>query len=187
MNSGATLNLDTHHSRSLATSVRQVVLRYPGILIIWQVTCSVLFSLQENHFVWSITILLDRTMAMDIEVLLDELKAHDALCRLSFSQVMSFITRAAALKRDIMQAQPLSVPIDCAPDHLPLSVSQFLSDSVGRPFDCMHNCWKMLKDVVWDHPSAEETKRADTDTFKVHGQKRGLSTYTSCVCVLRES
>jgi hypothetical protein len=120
---------------------------------------------------------------MNIKVLLDELKTHDALCQLSFNQIMSFVTRVAALKRDIMQLQPISVPIDCAPNHLPLSVSQFLSDSVGIPFECMHDCWKMLKDVVWDYPSAEEMKRADADSFKVHGQKRGLSMHMSCLWV----
>ena len=122
-------------------------------------------------------------MTIDIKVLLDELKAHDALCQLSFNQIMSFVTQAAALKRDIMQPQPILVPIDCAPNHLPLSISQFLSDSVGIPFECMHDCWKTLKDVVWDYPGAEEMKRADADSFKVHGQKRGLSMHLSCLWV----
>ncbi len=118
---------------------------------------------------------------MDIEVLLEQLKAHNALCCLSLGQVMSFVTRAAALKRDIMQPQPLSVPVDHAPDHLPPSVSQFLGDSVGIPSEYIHDCWKILKDTVWDHPSPEETKRADSDAFRVHGQNRGLSTYLLCV------
>jgi hypothetical protein len=82
-----------------------------------------------------------------------------------------------------MQPQPILVPIDHAPNHLPISVSQFLSDSVGIPFECMHDCWKMLKNVVWDYLSAEEMKRADTDWFKVHSQKQGLSMHTSCLWV----
>jgi len=117
-------------------------------------------------------------MDIELEVLLQRLKEHDALCFLSLSKVVQFVTRAAALKRDIMQPQPLSVPVDQAPNHLPPSVSHFLADSLGIPPDYMEGCWTIFKDLVWDYPSAEETKHADMDAFKVHGRKRGLSTYT---------
>jgi hypothetical protein len=112
---------------------------------------------------------------MDLEVLLKQLQHHEGLQQLSLGKVMSFVNRASMLKRDIMQPQHPSVPVDEAPEILPPSVSHFLSDSLGIPYQYMQDCWSIFKDVVWDHPSAEESKQADRAAFKAHGGKRGLS------------
>jgi hypothetical protein len=65
--------------------------------------------------------------------------------------------------------------MDRAPEILPPSVSRFLGDSVDIPQEYIQDCWGIFKDVVWDHLSAEDAKRADQEAFRVHGQKRGLS------------
>jgi hypothetical protein len=79
------------------------------------------------------------------------------------------------LKWDIMQPQTPSTSRDEAPKYLLPSVSHFLSESLGILSRYMEDCWTIFKNVVWDHPSAEESKQADDEAFKVHGQKTGLS------------
>ena len=110
-----------------------------------------------------------------MEALLEQLQNHDGLRQLSLAQIISFVNCASMLKRDIMQPQTPSTSGDEAPKYLPPSVSHFLSESLGIPNRYMEDCWTIFKDVVWDHPSAEESKQADDEAFKVHGQKRGLS------------
>jgi len=112
---------------------------------------------------------------MDLNTLLLLLRDRDNLRQLPLDKVLSFITRASVLKRDIMQPQPSSVSIDMAPIYLPPSVSQFLGDSLDMPPDCVHDCWAVFKDVIWDHPASNEAKRVETDAFRVHGKKCGLS------------
>jgi hypothetical protein len=118
---------------------------------------------------------------MDVCILLQQLKDHESLSRLSLGTIMTFITWASALKRDIIQPQPLSTPVDRAPEFLPPSVSCFLGDSTDIPQEYIQDCWTIFKDVVWDHPNTEDTKRADVEAFKVHGQKQGLSV---CISIL---
>jgi hypothetical protein len=119
---------------------------------------------------------------MDLEALLQALKDHENLQQLSLDKILTFITRASMLKRDIMQPQPLSVPIDVAPERLPPSVSQFLSNSLDLPPDYTRECWTIFKDVIWDHPMANEAKQVEKDAFRVHGMKCGLSEYSCLSC-----
>jgi hypothetical protein len=114
---------------------------------------------------------------MDLKALLQLLRDHKTLQQLSLSTILSFISRASMLKHDIMQPQPLSVPTDMAPKCLPPSVSQFLGDSLMIRPDHVHECWAIFKDVIWDHPTADEARQVDKDAFKVHGNKYGLSEY----------
>jgi hypothetical protein len=114
---------------------------------------------------------------MDIDILLKQLWDRDVLQYLSLKKIIAFISQASALKRDIMQPQSLAVPSDHAPDILPPFVSEFLSDSLDIPPLYMMECWEIFKGVIWDHPSAEELKRAGKEAFKVHGQKCGLSKF----------
>jgi hypothetical protein len=102
---------------------------------------------------------------MDLNALLLLLKDRDNIQQLPLDKVLSFITRASVLKRDIMQPQPSSVLIDMAPERLSPSVSQFLSDSFNMPPDCINDCWAVFKDVIWDHPTSNEVKKAETDAF----------------------
>ena len=111
---------------------------------------------------------------MDISALLQLLRDCPDIQHISFETVLSFITRASTLKRDIMQPQPLSVPIDQAPEYLPPSMSQFLSDSLAIHSDHVHVCWGIFKDVIWDQPTPSEVRQADKDAFRIHGTKRGL-------------
>jgi hypothetical protein len=120
---------------------------------------------------------------MDLNALLLLLRDRDNLQQLPLDKVLSFIMRASVLKRDIMQPQPSSVLIDMAPTRLPPSVSQFLSDSLDLPPDCIHDCWAAFKDVVWDYPTSNEVKKAETEAFRVHGKKCGLSESLILVCL----
>ena len=47
---------------------------------------------------------------IDLENLLGELKQHENHNQIPVRKVMRFIQRASALKRNIMQPQPLSIP-----------------------------------------------------------------------------
>ena len=65
---------------------------------------------------------------MDLGTLINELRHHKHLSQIPLGKVMNFIQRASALKRDIMQPQPLSVPINHAPEFLLPSISKFLAE-----------------------------------------------------------
>jgi hypothetical protein len=114
---------------------------------------------------------------MDLESLMRALEGHNSLQQLPVEKLLAFILRASMLKRDIMQPQALLVPTDMAPDQLPPSVSQFLSHSLNIPLDYTREYWSILKDIIWDYPTAEDVKRADKEAFRIHGKKCGLSEY----------
>jgi hypothetical protein len=112
---------------------------------------------------------------MDLEALLQLLQDNGNLQQLSFDKILTLIMRPSLLKCDIMQPQPLSMPTDMAPQYLLPSVSHFLANSLDIQPEDVQECWKIFKDVIWDHPTAEKVKQADKDAFKLHGMKCGLS------------
>lgn len=112
---------------------------------------------------------------MDLETLMSELKHRDNLNQIPLGKVMGFIQRASALKRDIMQPQPLSVPIDQAPEFLPPSISKFLAESLELPSMYVSECWSIFKDEVWSCPSPDESRKTEREAFERHGKKCGLS------------
>ena len=77
-----------------------------------------------------------------------------------------------------MQPQPSTVSIYMVPEHLPPSVSQFLTNSLDIPSHCIQECWAVFKDVIWDHPTVDQVKQAEKDAFRLHGKQCGLSEYS---------
>ena len=68
---------------------------------------------------------------MDLLGLLCRLEEVDGLQGLTIQQMLSFLTQASALKRDIAQPQPVDSPSAGTPEVLPPSVVEFLSESIG--------------------------------------------------------
>lgn len=112
---------------------------------------------------------------MDALPLFDKLIEHQNLSHLSMTTIVDLITRASALKRDIMQPQSLSTPIDCPPDILPQSVALFLAESFDLSAASVQGFWDVFKVVVWHYPSTEDRKHAEAEAFRDHGHKRGFS------------
>lgn len=110
-----------------------------------------------------------------LETILQQLKAHDELRRLSLTTIMAFVSRAASLKRDIMQPQPLSVTDDRPPDILPPSIAHFLSNSLAIPLASIQDCWGIFKFDIWDHQGPEEARKADEVAFRIYGLDHGFS------------
>ena len=108
---------------------------------------------------------------MDLGTLINELRRHKHLSQIPLGKVMSFIQRASALKRDIMQPQPLSVPINHAPEFLLPSISKFLAELLELPDVYVSECWSIFKDEVWRCPSPEESKKIEREAYEMHGKK----------------
>ena len=87
---------------------------------------------------------------MDLGTLINELRRHKHLSQIPLGKVMSFIQRASALKRDIMQPQPLSVPINHAPEFLPPSISKFLAELLELPDVYVSECWSIFNNECGD-------------------------------------
>lgn len=98
---------------------------------------------------------------MEFTSMIDMLQTSVSLNHLSIGQVMSFITRASSVKLDIQLVQPAQSDHSVAPDVLPPSVAEFLSESVGIPLEHVQECWDLLKGVVWEMPTAQETKATE--------------------------
>ena len=112
---------------------------------------------------------------IDLGTLINELRCHKHLSQIPLGKVMSFIQCASALKQDIMQPQPLSVPINHTPEFLLPSISKFLAESLELPDVYVSECWSIFKDEVWRCPSPEVSKKIEREAYDMHGKKWGLS------------
>lgn len=107
--------------------------------------------------------------------LVERLKAHTLLEGLSLDILMTFTRLASHLKRDILQPQVISQSDPgYAPDKLPASVSNFLGDALGISNECIHQCWGLLNDYIWDMPTTPLSSD-DYRLFKEHGWEYGIS------------
>ncbi|KAF8168554.1 hypothetical protein B0H34DRAFT_779819 [Crassisporium funariophilum] len=64
-----------------------------------------------------------------------------------------------------------------APDALPPTIVQFLSDSVGIAESAVETCWDLLKDDIWQLPETPLTEQEET-AFRNYGWKCGLTLLT---------
>lgn len=112
---------------------------------------------------------------LEICTILDRMSQHEVLRRLTMSRLMLFINNAACLRRSIQLTQPLSEQGSTAPEHLPTSIAEFLSLSVGIPLQHLSECWSILKDLVWEQPTPEQCSEAQEKQFVEHGWQRGIS------------
>lgn len=107
--------------------------------------------------------------------LLKALLACWSLCNLSTNQIQTAIHLGRVLKHDIQLTQPLSQSPDDAPDVLPLSVSEFLSEATNVPIEAISSLWIAIKDDVWTTSTAEENCESNKERFQLFGWKHGLS------------
>lgn len=98
-----------------------------------------------------------------------------ALENVTFIQLIQLSRLISYLKRDVLLAQPLDQSDDSrAPDVLPPSIRQFLSEVLGISDVCISNLWSSIKDVLWSCALVPLTPD-DFRVFKLFGWKRGLS------------
>jgi len=106
---------------------------------------------------------------------LTSLAMHEGLKHLTMMQLMAFINQATFLRCNIQLAQPAAEPTDTAPLALPESIANFLAQSVGIPMENLPDCWHILKDFIWDIPSASQWAQIDEEAFRIHRWKIGVS------------
>jgi hypothetical protein len=113
---------------------------------------------------------------MHILQVLKNLSDHPVLYNLTIDEVIAFARLASHLKRDIIQPQPVNkdCTLDIPPTILPVSISIFLSNTIGIPLDSVQDFWEILSDYAWSLSEAPLFK-ADYVTFKSFGWELGLS------------
>ncbi|KZP27843.1 hypothetical protein FIBSPDRAFT_730025 [Athelia psychrophila] len=116
-------------------------------------------------------------MPKNIEIcsLLARMSEHEVLRGLTVTQLMAFVNHAVCLRRSIQLTQPLSEDDIAAPEFIPGSISEFLSESVGIPYQHITTCWSILKDLVWQQPTSEELSEKQEEQFVKHGWRRGIT------------
>lgn len=114
------------------------------------------------------------TSQMDVETILQQLSRHTELHQLPLATIMAFISQATSFKCDIIQSQPLSVTPDQPPYVLPLSVANFLPNSLAISLASIQDCWNIFRFDIWDHPGPE-AQRLDKASFCIWGHNHGFS------------
>ena len=111
----------------------------------------------------------------DLLAVLTQLSAHARLKHLTLLQLLDFLWRASALKRDIALTQPASVPTITAPEVLPPLVQAFLADSTGIDLATIPDVWDILKNHAWAMTPLVEYVEKEKGNFREFGWHRGLS------------
>jgi hypothetical protein len=79
------------------------------------------------------------------------------------------------MRHDIELPQPLKERSGAsAPAFLPLAISDFLAESLEIPVENIKDLWTVIKDDVWDTPSAEGDSKLNKECFGRYGWKREL-------------
>jgi CxC5 like cysteine cluster associated with KDZ transposases len=113
----------------------------------------------------------------DLSAILKALEQHPILKSLSISQLLEFLTRASALKRHIILAQPAEEPTGTAPLILPPVIREFLAKATGIALQAVQDAWDILKDCAWAmHPLAECVAK-EKEAFSKFGWTHGLSEF----------
>ena len=100
------------------------------------------------------------------------------LSSLTLNQIIRAISLARCLRHDIELPQPPQEERSgaSAPAFLPPAISDFLAESLEIPVDNIRDLWTVIRDDVWDAPSAEEDSKLNEECFRRYGWKRELST-----------
>jgi len=99
------------------------------------------------------------------------------LSSLTLNQIICAISLARCLQHDIELLQPLEDECSgaSAPAFLPLAILDFLAESLEIPVEDIKDLWTVIRDDVWDAPSAEEDSKLNKECFWHYGWKRELS------------
>ena len=104
------------------------------------------------------------------------------LSDLSLNQIICAISLIRCMRHDIELPQPLEEHSGAiALAFLPLAISDFLAESLKIPVENIKDLWTVIKDDVWDAPSAEEDSKLNEECFQHYGWKRELSRDFSCI------
>ncbi|KAG1722830.1 uncharacterized protein EDB91DRAFT_1034169, partial [Suillus paluster] len=82
------------------------------------------------------------------------------------------------LKDDIIQPQPHTVSIMAAPNILPPSITNFLSDVVAISPESVDALWDIMKDLAWVLPTVNEARADEENAFRLYGHQRGITSHT---------
>ncbi|KAF8426821.1 hypothetical protein L210DRAFT_987136 [Boletus edulis BED1] len=113
-----------------------------------------------------------------IHSLLAAVEHHPAVASLPFSTLLTFLRCAHRLKDDILQPQPHSISVLCAPEVLPPSITHFLAAYLDISIDDIAILWSMVGDLVWSLPTPEEADMLEEDAFRRYGHPHGITRRT---------
>lgn len=103
------------------------------------------------------------------------LDQHPHLQHIKTLQLLDFLRLASLLKRDIDLAQPARLDLEAAPEFLPHSVAQFLSNATGLSIEDVMVLWSVFKDEAWQLDSDAHRSSMEETAFKTHGWHLGIS------------
>ncbi|KAJ6536225.1 hypothetical protein B0H19DRAFT_1271016 [Mycena capillaripes] len=115
---------------------------------------------------------------MALLTILQLLDQHPTLRHITTFQLLDFLRLAAHLRRDIDLAQPAKQDLDTAPDHIPDSVSLFLTGATGLAVDDVTLLWAAFKEEVWTMQAPDNLALLEETTFKTHGWHLGITSLT---------
>ncbi|KAG6375794.1 hypothetical protein JVT61DRAFT_2647 [Boletus reticuloceps] len=110
-----------------------------------------------------------------IHSLLTAIEHHPVVASLPFSTLLTFLRCAHRLKDDILQPQPHSISVLCAPEVLPPSITCFLAAFLDISIDDIAILWSVVSDIVWSLPTPEEADALEEDAFRRYGHPHGIS------------
>ncbi|KAG2117880.1 uncharacterized protein F5147DRAFT_566783 [Suillus discolor] len=99
------------------------------------------------------------------------MQQHSELITMSYIDLGQFLRCASLLKDDIIQPQPYTVSITAAPDILPPSITNFLSDVVAISPKAVDALWDIMKDLAWVLPTADEARADEENMFRLYGHQ----------------
>jgi hypothetical protein len=120
---------------------------------------------------------MDNTIAL--EALFSALRAWPHLLSIPLTLLTCFMHCASLLKDDILQPQPITVPIDVPASVLPDIITQFLSACFDISADDVDFLWEVLNETVWMFPTLDDEHAACACLFKQYGTGKGIGRYTS--------
>ncbi|KAG1850679.1 hypothetical protein F4604DRAFT_1661024 [Suillus subluteus] len=115
---------------------------------------------------------------MDVGSLFSAMRQHHELAAMSYIDLSRFLRYASLLKDDIIQPQPHTVSIMAAPDILPPSITNFLSDAVAISPESVDALWDITKDLAWVLPTVDEARADEETAFRLYGHQRGITSHT---------
>ena len=115
---------------------------------------------------------------MTVQSTFQLLAEHPMLSNLTIAQLVTAITLARCLKRDISLPQPLSEDSIHAPSFLPPAIQEFLGKVLELNSSDVGYLWDIMKDSIWELPTEEEAREMNEKHFEKHGWERELSEYT---------
>lgn len=118
-----------------------------------------------------------------LSLLLCRLEEHpDLASTLTLPAIVQFIVHAFALKDNILLTQPASHDPNTIPEHLSVSVKEYLASVANVTVDQVVVRWAISREITWDTNEVKRMFEGKEDAFRSHGWIRGIST----LCAVNE-